>query len=58
MVYFLSNEFTHSVPFLWQEMEVDSDDEDDTGLENFPIEDDLFSQEEPRTSRRLEPLSN
>ena len=39
-----------------QEMEVDSEDED-TGLENFSLEDDLFSQEEPRTSRRLEPLS-
>ncbi|GFR80461.1 FAS-associated factor 1-like [Elysia marginata] len=38
-----------------KEMEVESDD-DDTGLESFSLEDDLFSQEEPRTSRRLEPL--
>ncbi|GFN79067.1 fas-associated factor 1-like [Plakobranchus ocellatus] len=38
-----------------EEMEIDSEDED-TGLENYSLEDDLFSQEEPRSSRRLEPL--
>ncbi|CAG5134193.1 unnamed protein product [Candidula unifasciata] len=38
-----------------EDMEVDSDEEEDTGLENYSLEDDLFSQE-PNTSRRLEPL--
>lgn len=38
-------------------MEVDSDEEEDTGLENYSLDDDLFSQEEPKSSRRVEPLS-
>ncbi|RUS71771.1 hypothetical protein EGW08_020465, partial [Elysia chlorotica] len=50
-----SEDTSHAKVLDPEEMEVDSDDED-TGLDNFSIEDDLFSQEEPTTSRRLEPL--
>ncbi|XP_005105164.1 FAS-associated factor 1 [Aplysia californica] len=50
-----SSSSTPRAPDL-EEMEVDSDDEDYTGLENYSLEEDLFSQEEPRHSRRIEPL--
>ncbi|CAL1547158.1 unnamed protein product [Lymnaea stagnalis] len=38
------------------EMEVDTDEEDDNALEHYSLDDDLFSQDELNSSRRLQQL--